>query len=57
MKDRAVKIYSWFYYYGSLFRAIQYAQYLCAYDISEEFNVDQESIQLMAQYYDKKIKL
>ena len=26
-------------------------------DISEEFNVDQESIQLMAQYYDKKIKL
>ena len=31
MKDRAVKIYSWFYYYGSLFRAIQYAQYLCAY--------------------------
>lgn len=32
MKDRAVKIYSWFYYYGSLFRAIQYAQYLCAYE-------------------------
>ena len=32
MKDRAVKIYSWLYYYGSLFRAIQYAQYLCAYD-------------------------
>lgn len=26
-------------------------------DISEEFNVDQESIQLMAQYYDKKMKL
>ena len=26
-------------------------------DISEEFNVDQESIQLMVQYYDKKIKL
>lgn len=33
MKDRAVKIYSWLYYYGSLFRAIQYAQYLCAYDV------------------------
>ncbi len=32
MKDRAVKIYSWLYYYGSLFRAIQYAQYLCAYE-------------------------
>ena len=26
-------------------------------DISEEFNVDQESIQLMVQYYDKKVKL
>lgn len=41
MKDRAVKIYSWFYYYGSLFRAIQYAQYLCAYeDISLRPYVD-----------------
>ena len=38
MKDRAVKIYSWFYYYGSLFRAIQYAQYLCAYKIYTIFS-------------------
>ena len=39
MKDRAVKIYSWLYYYGSLFRAIQYAQYLCAYYLLKELKV------------------
>lgn len=48
MKDRAVKIYSWLYYYGSLFRAIQYAQYLCAYHIKE---IIKKSNQIFTGYF------
>lgn len=50
MKDRAVKIYSWLYYYGSLFRAIQYAQYLCAYIRSGAYNrISKKSYSLLNQ--------